>query len=474
MYCITSNAQVTLNQKDDGFRGIWYFIGKTNNEYVHKYSGGLGTYPANHYPFSVYVPAMNKTFFCYGGASKDEKPSLLHEVAFYDHEQKTVSRPTIVLDKQTGDAHDNPVMSIDKDGYIWIFSTSHGVERPSYIHKSSEPYSIESFELILPTYLKDGEQQPFNNYSYLQIYYDESEGFFGLMTHYQKGVLKYGKNKPRRTIGYITSRDGITWSAVKNIGIIQEGHYQSSGVTRLKNGKLKIVSAFNYHPDTERGSGLDYRTNIYYLETTDFGKSWQNDKGETVIIPLTSVQNKALAINSEKENKLLYINDISFDKEENPMISYITSKGPNPGPEQGPHEFMTAYHNGVDWDIKKVTNVDHNYDYGSLYYDNSTWRIVAPTGNNPFNFNNGGELEIWELSKNSKAWKQVKSITKNSDKNHSYPRKPVNYHPDFYAFWADGNARQSSSSNLYFSNKEGDVFKLPYQFSGETFKVKKQ
>ena len=82
-----SKAQemVTLNLKDDGFRGIWYFIGKTNNEYVHKYSGGLGTYPANHYPFSVYSVKVNKTFFCYGGASKDAKPSLLHEVAYFDH-----------------------------------------------------------------------------------------------------------------------------------------------------------------------------------------------------------------------------------------------------------------------------------------------------------------------------------------------------------------------------------------------------
>lgn len=49
---------LTLNQPDEGYRGIWYFIGPTKNEYAYKYSGGLATYPANHYPFAVYAPGV--------------------------------------------------------------------------------------------------------------------------------------------------------------------------------------------------------------------------------------------------------------------------------------------------------------------------------------------------------------------------------------------------------------------------------
>lgn len=471
--CLSAQKVETLNQKDDGYRGIWYFIGKTNDEYVHKYSGGLGTYPANHYPFSVYAPSVHKTFFCYGGASKAEKPSLLHEVAYFDHKSNTVSRPTIILDKQTDDAHDNPVISIDKFGFIWIFSTSHGVERPSYIHKSSKPYDIESFELISATYLKNGKSEPFNNFSYLQIYYDLKQGFFGLMTHYEKDVLKYGKNKPRRTIGYITSADGVKWSEIKDLGIIQEGHYQSSGVTKAGNDDKKIVSVFNYHPDTDKGAGLDYRTNIYYLETTDFGKTWQNSIGENVQIPLVNVQNDALVYDAEKEGKLVFINDVAFDETGNTMISYITSKGPNPGPQNGPHEFMTIFLKKGERQQKKVCTVDHNYDYGSLYYEKGNWLIIAPTGKAPFSFNSGGELEKWELSKKDTNWKFVKKVTQDSQVNHSYPRKPINFNPNFYAFWADGNPREKSVSNLYFSNQKGEVFKLPSKFEGEMFKVKK-
>src|SRR3546814_16230861 len=46
-----------LNKQDDGYRGIWYMIngagqpGPVENQYRFKYSGGMATSPANHYPF---------------------------------------------------------------------------------------------------------------------------------------------------------------------------------------------------------------------------------------------------------------------------------------------------------------------------------------------------------------------------------------------------------------------------------------
>ncbi|MCA9258204.1 MAG: hypothetical protein KDA61_03335, partial [Planctomycetales bacterium] len=114
----------TLNQKDDGYRGIWYMNQPSHDEYVYKYSGGLGTYCAKHNPFAVYCPEADKTFFCYGGGAPDDNRRLFHMVSYFDHKTGTVPRPTLLLDKQTDDAHDNPVLSIDRNGYIWIFSTS--------------------------------------------------------------------------------------------------------------------------------------------------------------------------------------------------------------------------------------------------------------------------------------------------------------------------------------------------------------
>ena len=48
------------NQKIDGYKGIWFTLGQFY-EYGDKYSGGLGTYTANHTPMAIYVPEVQKT-----------------------------------------------------------------------------------------------------------------------------------------------------------------------------------------------------------------------------------------------------------------------------------------------------------------------------------------------------------------------------------------------------------------------------
>jgi len=118
-------------ERADGYRGIWYSNQPSKDEYRYKYSGGLGTYCAKHRPFAVYCEEVDKTFFCYGGAPADDPRRLLHMVSFFDHATGTVPRPVVLLDKQTGDAHDNPVIAVDDAGHVWIFSTSHGHPRRS-------------------------------------------------------------------------------------------------------------------------------------------------------------------------------------------------------------------------------------------------------------------------------------------------------------------------------------------------------
>lgn len=312
LYLFSSLAQgqvQTLNQKAAGYRGIWYHIGATRDEYVYKYSGGLGTYPANHYPFAVYAPAVERTFFCYGGVTDSTSRELCHLVGYYDHKSGLVARPTLLLNKNTDDAHDNPVIQIDGQGYVWVFSTSHGTERPSFVHRSRKPYNIDAFDRVNPTRLDEtGQRTPLTNFSYLQTYYVPGQGFFNLMTHYDRGVLPYGANKPRRTIAFITSPDGVSWSKWQDIATIEEGHYQTSG----QSGRT-IGSAFNYHPNTQVGAGLDYRTNLYYVETDDFGKTWHTADGHPIKLPLADVQNPALVKDYKREGRNVYISDVCYD-----------------------------------------------------------------------------------------------------------------------------------------------------------------
>ena len=55
----------------------------------------------------------------------------------------------------------------------------------------------------------------------------------------------------------------------------------------------------------------------------------------------------------------------------------------------------------------------------------------------------------------------ARQLTSGSTRNHTYVRRPVRAHPDFYALWADGNARKPSNSSLYCTNRAGEVFRLP-------------
>lgn len=445
-----------LNKVDIGYRGIWYSVGRLpNNPYVFKYAGGLGTYPSNIYPFSVYAPDVEKTFFCYGGTN-DSGNTLYHQVAYYNHRTGKVSKPTIVLDKRTEDAHDNPCISVDKEGYIWMFSNAHGALRSAFVFRSEKPFDIRKFKKIKPVKMQDGKEVPMTNFSYMQIYYDRDQGFLGLFTHYLVQPLKSGK-KTCRIASFMTSPDGVHWSEWKDIANIEQGHYQTSA----KSGR-RIGTAFNFHPDVSMGVGLDYRTNLYYLSTDDFGKTWKTADGKTAELPLTTISNEALVYDYASEGLKVYINDVNFDQNGNPVILYETTNGWEPGPENGPRQWYTAHWNGTAWKISDFTRSDNNYDMGSLYIEkDNTWRVIAPTDPGPQSYNTGGALVMWESKDEGNHWQRIKDMTAGSRYNHAYPRRSENPQKDFYAFWPDGDGRQPSKSRLYFCNKDGEVFQLP-------------
>ena len=283
-------------KKADGYRGIWYCCNSLKGEYPYKYSGGYATYTAKHIPMAYYAKKVNKTFFVYGGTKGlHEKNRLLEVVSYYDHETGMVPKPTIVLEKGTDDAHHNPTIMLDEDGYIWIFISSHG-GNTGFIYKSREPYSIDSFELI--------EQSEF---TYPQPWFIRGKGFVFLFTKYRQG---------ERQLFWRTSPDGVHWSEDRKLAAFG-GHYRISWL----HGN-KIGTAFNYHP----GGNVNARTNLYYVETTDFGKTWQNIKGERIDTPLTTVQNNALVHDYASEGLLVYLKDINFDSEGNPVILYITKQ----------------------------------------------------------------------------------------------------------------------------------------------------
>ncbi len=424
----------------DGYKGIWFDLGQ-KSEFGSKYSGGLGTYPAKHRPLAVYAPAVDKTFFVYGGTTDKNERHLLAMISYFDHKTKTVPKPVVVHDKDgVDDPHDNPSMQIDEHGHVWVYVSGRGKKRPGFIYRSQKPYDIESLQRV--------SQREF---TYPQPWWIEGQGFLFLFTKYTKGREIYWSDSDAK---------GEKWNADNKLAGMG-GHYQ---VSNQNNGH--IISAFNMHP----GGDVDKRTNLYFVQTKDKGQTWTTAGGEKIITPLTDPNCAALVHDYRSENRLVYMKDIGFDANGNPVILYITSSYHQPGPKGSPRTWTIAHWSGEKWNFREITNSTHNYDMGSLYIENDgTWRVIGPTEPGPQQHGSGGEIAVWISKDAGKNWQKENQITTGSINNQGYVRRPVNAHPDFYGFWADGNTDKISESKLYFTNKLGDhIWCLPYDMTETT------
>jgi len=433
-------GEVATCDRADGYRGIWFTLGQFQTEYGDKYSGGLGTYTAKHVPLAVYAPKAEKTFFVYGGTTAPGARHLLAMVSYYDHRRGVVPRPAIVHDKGgVADPHDNPSLALDEAGHVWVFVSGRGNHRPGFIYRSAEPYRIDRFERVREE----------ARMAYPQPWWMAGRGFLHCFTQYTKG----------RELYFRTSPDGRTWGAIAKLAGFG-GHYQ---VTCRRGSRL--ATAFNWHP----GGNVDKRTNLYYLETSDVGRTWRTAAGEAVALPLGAARNPARIRDFQRDGRNVYLKDIRFDSGGRPVILVVTSGGHKPGPAAGPRAWTIAHWTGGAWAFHEVTTSDHNYDMGSLYIEaGGTWRIIGPTETGPQPHTTGGEVAMWTSADRGATWKNVRQLTRNSEYNHTYVRRPVDAHPDFYAFWADGHGREMSPSRLYFTNRAGDhVWRLPATMTEE-------
>ena len=417
----------------NGYKGIWFDLGQ-RSEFGSKYSGGLGTYTAKHHPLAIHSPEAEKTFFVYGGTTEAREKHLLAMASYYDHRTGLVPKPIVVHDKQgVDDPHDNPSLQIDDDGHLWVFVSGRGRHRPGHIYRSANPHDIASFENV-------SERE----FTYPQPWWLKDKGCFLLFTKYTRGrELYWSTSDPK----------GGNWTPDRKLAAMG-GHYQ---VSNEQDGR--IITAFNMHP----GGKVDLRTNLYFVQTADGGKTWRTVAGEAVKIPLTDPAGPALVRDYRAENRLVYLKDLGFDAEDHPVILYLTSAHHQPGPQGAPRTWSIAHWSGQAWSFHDITTSTHNYDMGSLYLDGDTWRVIAPTEAGPQEHGAGGEIAIWESRDEGKQWRKARELTRKSRFNHGYVRRPVNAHPDFHALWADGDPDQLSESRLYFSNRSGSqVRRLPY------------
>lgn len=434
----------------DGYRGIWFALGQVNTEYGDKYSGGLGTYTMKHIPMAVYAAEVEKTFFVYGGTPTENQKYLQCMIGCFDHRKGLLQKPRMVMDKGVlgvKDPHDNPTIQIDRDGYLWVFVSGRSNKREGYRYRSVNPYDITAFREI-----------SHDTMAYPQVMYHPDRGFFLFYTRYD-GV---------RQLFWRTSPDGVTWSDYSQLASIKEGDETKSGHYQISNMHgTKLCTAFNRHIN----GNVDTRTNIYYVQSEDWGATWTTASGQAVQVPVTERYSNALLMDSQSQGKNCYIKDLNFDGDGRPVILYLISDNHLTGPAGGVREWFTLHWNGSDWEQTKVTESTHCYDSGSIWIDTDaegeTWTILAPTGDGPQYWGAGGEVEEFVSTDLGKTWTKTRDLTSGSTLNNTYVRRPLHAADGFRAFWADGNPDVFSRSTLYFCTREGKVFRMPYNMTDE-------
>ncbi len=480
----------------DGYRGIWHGQVQDNLPgHKYKYSGGLGTYPQQHSPIAIHRPEANKTFFVFGAAAGDvqqdpAKNTLQLHIGMFDHATQRLSRPRILIDRreawQRTDTHENPTLTLDDQGHLYVVINTHGPATltsrhgqsgaASFIYRSVEPYAIDRFERIVGDIPLTEEDRGSGgtNFSYANPWWIKGQGL--VMLH-----VKY-HSWSERTLAWLSGRadaqapGGFRWTPRQTLADVEQGHY---GVSWRTPDGSSVGVALNFHPNQKVGqsdkTGLDSRTNLYFLSRTGLDQPWTTITGQPIdATPSTRAQlAPALVYDYLAEGKLVYLKELRYDTAGQPVIVYLTSRDYRPGMGGAGRMFHAARWDGNHWIIRDIASTDHNYDHGTLLIESAeagsqdeTWRFVAPLGPGPQPGQTGGEMRMLISHDRGATWATSHRYTGISGVNHTYARPVLDAHRDLVALWADGHANQPSPSHLYFTNRDGSsVWRLPYRMT---------
>jgi hypothetical protein len=443
----------------DGYRGIWYISG--NKEY----GGGFALFPAQHSPSAIYGAQAKKTFFVYGGTVAGRR-QLQAMVSYYDHQRDVVPRPTIVHDwgagglkpAQAADAHRNPTLALDGDGRVWVFVSGHG--DAGYVYRAKEPHRVDQFELAAATPM-----------TYPNPWWIPQRGFFVFFTKYDH----------HRESFWTTAADGrrladaVTWSKPGQLNAWTVGR----DGPRYGHGNYQYTAACGTRVATVMNNWIGRtrdRSNLFYLQSDDMGRTWQTADGKDFTPPVREVKCAALVRDFWGERLQVYVQHLTFDRQRRPVILVLTAPAGQTREGPGGSRTWTVVHwLGDRWAFHPVTTSSNNFDCGTLYTeDDREWRIIGPTEPGPQRWRTGGEIALWVSRDQGASWQKARQLTAGSKSNHAYVRRPVDAQPDFYALWADGDGNDPGSpSRLYFCNRAGEVRVLPPAMSAAVVRPKR-
>jgi hypothetical protein len=538
---------VTQFKTVNGFVGAQFATGKVPQldinsdgimDDVAKYSGNLATYTAKHSPSAVRRGSF--TYFTYSGEvpldgdeTKDPKigstsavgckyegtalfkgadgraPALGIFVSRYNHVTGRVAKPTLVHMKCTNDTHDNAVINLDADGYIYVLVSGRAAQRGNFVFRSTEVGSIASFVDMTPpmnNYLNPfndiaevaGIGRPFIGDGYRGINYPkmywvdaevgESLGYFRLIYTIYCGAgepVTCGGNRQLYTARMHVENDKVIIQGIQPLAAYN-GHYAVARGTHQD-----IVVAFNVHLNND----VDDRTNIYYMHSIDGGETWLNVRNQELVLPLVLPTHlDSVTVREFYDSgyagpieERVYLKDVSFagtGLNKLPTILYVGSSSMSHFPSRSTDHYLAKERwTGSSWTQTRLTKaVDHNYSSGMLFLTEGKYRVFYPHTDEPKNNAlAGGAVAYLDTGATEDATGTPFLISedvvdpRNGDSTYLTDLcefnyiKPVLYGgDDFVGILSGGNPyRYRKNAPLFIVDLHGTLRRLPTSFSDE-------
>jgi len=356
---------------------------------------------------AVYAPLPDKTFFVFGNA--ENAPTI----SFYDHKAKHLGHAVRLGSNSNMDAHKNPHILLDEQGFIYVFYGSHC--SPTYLCKSARPYDISTWSQMGVVVERSSYPQPWQLESGKII------------------VLYRGGSTHDATESYSTSTDGgISWSTPVDIV-----------ATPPKNGCYAVsIAETGQYPrrvhmawSVTRGDWWQ-RYHVLYAYSENGGSTWKKSDGSVYRLPIAE-QDSEMIFQSEVPDRGVWLKDIQLDPQGNPYILFIDGHTVT-------YEcvWKVAKYLEGSWSIASIATSDHMYDAGALViHAENDIRVYAPTtASQPYQ--DGGEIEEWHSTDGGNTWTNTRHITSGSKYSHNHVKTVFNHQRgDFRVFWNYGDAR---------------------------------
>ncbi|MDA0746091.1 MAG: BNR-4 repeat-containing protein [bacterium] len=404
----------------DDYRGVWYSCGTANvlpgKKYV--YSGPMASYSAWHRPMAVYAAEVRKTFFVYGN------PENAPAIGYYDHKEKAFSRPVILGSNPDMDAHRNPTIQIDEDGYIYVFYGAHG--HPTKTLRSAKPFDISTWDTRADiSDPKTSYPEPF------QLLPGEM-------------FVSYRQDPGWRCRW---SSDGAkTWSDPLDVVA-----FEGCAIYAMTIGDMGTYPRAVHLVWSRLGGGTEEeirtkhlwarRYHLYYARSEDGGRTWLRSDGTPYELPITEDSAEKLYDCGERG---VWLKDIQVDAQGSPNVLFL---------DGDPHTYVSqwklARFTGGGWQFSDIAESDHMYDDGALVIlAEDDFRVYGPvTASQPVE--DGGEIEVYQSRDKGRTWEHTASLTSGSEYSHNNVKGVFNPGADsgeFRMFWSYGDSLWPAAS----------------------------